>query len=54
MTYWLSLGKTISMEGRRVTSFPALFGYVTGLNDFISFLIVLVIGSSQAKAYHYN
>ena len=53
-TLWLTLSKELSIEGRVVTSFPVLFGDISGLKDFFNFLIVFVIGSSQAKFYQYD
>ena len=53
-TYLLDLSKIVKIEKRQVTSFPSLFGDITGLKDFFNFLIVIAIGGSQAKMYHFN
>ena len=53
-TMWFNLGKTISIEGRVVKSFPELFGDITGLKDFFNFIIVFVIGRFQAKFYSFD
>ena len=37
-----------------MTSFPVLFGDISGLKDFFNFLIVLAIGSFQTKMYHFS
>lgn len=53
-TLWLTLGTTVSVESRVVTSLPALFGEIVGLRDFFNFIIVLAIGSSQAKMFKFD
>lgn len=37
-----------------MTSFPQLFGDISGLKDFLNFFIVLVISSMQAKMYGFS
>ena len=37
-----------------MTSFPSLFGDISGLKDFINFLIFFVIGGLQTKMYHFD
>ena len=37
-----------------MTSFPSLFGEISGLKDFFNFLIVFAIGGLQTKMYHFN
>ena len=54
LNLWFELSQEIHIESRKVTSFPVLFGDISGLKDFFNFLIVFVIGSSQTKMYHYN
>ena len=54
LSYWFELGQKMSIEGRQVTSFPVLFGDISGLKDFFNFFIILVIGGSQARMYDYN
>ena len=53
-TVWINVGKTVSVEGRVVKSFPELFGDITGLKDFFNFLIVFVIGGLQTKLYSFD
>lgn len=53
-TYWLTLGKKVSVESRVVTSFPALFGDIVGLRDFFNFIITLLIGSMQTRIFKYD
>ena len=33
LTYWFDLSKIVYKEGRKVTSFPSLFGDISGLKD---------------------
>ena len=54
LTFWIDLSKEVNIEGRQVTSFPSLFGDISGLKDFFNFLILLLIGGAQAKMYHFN
>ena len=54
MTIWVDLSKEVKKEGRQVTSFPSLFGDISGLKDFFNFLIILTISGAQAKMYHFN
>lgn len=54
LTYWFDLGQEIKIEGRQVTSFPVLFGDISGLKDFFNFFIVLVIGSFQSNAFKFD
>ena len=44
LEYWFDLGQEIRIEGRQVTSFPVLFGDISGLKDFFNFFIVFCIG----------
>ena len=53
-TLWISLGSEVVIEGRVVTSFPQLFGDVTGLKDFFNFLIVILLGSSPTRLFNYE
>ena len=53
-TLWISLGNEVVIEGRVVTSFPQLFGDVTGLKDFFNFLIVILLGSSPTRYFNYE
>ena len=41
-------------ESRQVTSFPSLFGDITGLEAFFNSLIVFVIGGLQTKMYFFS
>ena len=54
LNIWFSLGSKVNIEGRTVTSLPALFGEIVGLRDFFNFIVVLFIGSSQAKFFKYD
>ena len=54
VTYWFDLSKEIYRESRQVTSFPSLFGDISGLKDFFNFMIILAIASPTAKMYHFN
>ena len=53
-TIWVDLSKEVKKEGRQVTSFPSLFGDISGLKDFFNFLIILTISGAQAKMYQFN
>ena len=53
-TLWINLGNEVSIEGRVVTSFPQLFGDLTGLHDFFNFLIVILLGNSRVRFYNYD
>ena len=48
------MGKEIKIEGRQVVSFPALFGEISGMKDFLNFLIFFVIGGLQKKAFQFD
>ena len=37
-----------------MTSFPSLFGDISGLKDFFNFFIVFAIGGLQTKIYHFS
>ena len=54
LTYYFDLSKEVYREGRQVTSFPSLFGDISGLRDFFNFLIMLAISSSQTKMFQFN
>ena len=50
----MELGEEIKIEKRVVTSFPALFGDLGGLFDFLSYLVVFLIGGYQASAFRFD
>ena len=54
LTFWFDMSKQVQKESRQVTSFPSLFGDISGLKDFFNFLIVLAIGGFQTKMYRFS
>ena len=54
LTYWVDLSKEVYKESRQVTSFPSLFGDISGLKDFLNFLIIFAIGGSSANLYQFD
>ena len=47
ITFLFDLSQRVKIEKRVVTSIPALFGELGGLNDFLATIVVILIGNLQ-------